>query len=408
MKDQKPLISFIIPVYNAELYLSKCLESLLQQTLSQIEIICVNDGSTDASLKILESYAHADSRLKVISQKNAGPATARNTGLAEASGEYLWFVDADDWIELNSVEQLSMYFDSTKPDIIGFIGDTYNNKTSKTTLDDFRNLSQIPSSFFHTSFDSTKGKDFLFVLPQEVWSRIFKTKFIRDINLKFDTTIWGLDDGIFLVEAFLKASSIYYSKDILYHYRTHNNGSVVYSLNRPRCKRFNLPTLYAKKCDQILSELNQNPSDFQGLIIRNLNRIIQTYPRLKREYKKLFYNEFKNYLATSNVGSLKFIKDSPVLSLIQNIENSSYEEFLLKNFFYQRLISFNRIKVFILGIPIYKKYIQHTSSESRVLFCLIKKCTLNKTQEKIIKCKYYFCGIPFYEVNKPLNLSQSI
>ena len=100
----KDLISIIVPVFNIEEYLSKCLISLINQTYSRIEIICVNDGSSDNSLGILENFSQKDSRIKIISQKNQGLSAARNTGIANAQGEYVVFVDGDDWVDVNMCE----------------------------------------------------------------------------------------------------------------------------------------------------------------------------------------------------------------------------------------------------------------------------------------------------------------
>lgn len=102
----EPKISVIVPVYNVEKYLKKCLNSLINQTLTDIEIICVNDGSIDSSLKILEEFAQADSRIKILTQQNSGQSVARNYGISNATGEYLGFVDSDDWVDLDYFEKL--------------------------------------------------------------------------------------------------------------------------------------------------------------------------------------------------------------------------------------------------------------------------------------------------------------
>lgn len=102
MKNQ-PKVSIIVPVYNVEKYLAKCLDSLVNQTLKDIEIICINDGSTDNSLEILNTYAQKDSRITIIDKKNEGVSAARNTGLNISKGEYIMFVDSDDYLELPNV-----------------------------------------------------------------------------------------------------------------------------------------------------------------------------------------------------------------------------------------------------------------------------------------------------------------
>ena len=101
-----PLVSVLIPVYNVEKYLSRCLDSLINQTLTDIEIICVNDGSTDGSLKILKQYQEKDNRIVIVDKKNGGLPSARNAGLDRARGQYVGFVDSDDYVEPSMFETL--------------------------------------------------------------------------------------------------------------------------------------------------------------------------------------------------------------------------------------------------------------------------------------------------------------
>ena len=116
----QPQISVIIPVYNVEQYLSKCLESIINQTLQDIEIICINDGSTDNSLQILEEYAQKDSRMIVINQENQGVGVARNKGLEIARGDYIWFVDSDDYVERNGLDYVYEKSKENNADIVCF------------------------------------------------------------------------------------------------------------------------------------------------------------------------------------------------------------------------------------------------------------------------------------------------
>lgn len=116
------MISIIIPVYNAEKYLERCLSSVLGQTYENIEVIAVNDGSKDGSLALLNSYAQRDSRVRVIDQENGGVANARNVGLAHAGGEYILFVDADDWIEPDMAQSLLKLLEQTREADIAVCG----------------------------------------------------------------------------------------------------------------------------------------------------------------------------------------------------------------------------------------------------------------------------------------------
>ena len=106
MEKTTPKVSVIIPVYNVEQYLRECLDSVVNQTLKDIEIICVNDGSTDNSLVILEEYAAKDERIKIVNKENGGLSSARNCAIPLARGEYIGFVDSDDWIDLDFYEKL--------------------------------------------------------------------------------------------------------------------------------------------------------------------------------------------------------------------------------------------------------------------------------------------------------------
>ena len=119
-----PKVSVIIPVYNVELYLRDCLDSIVHQTFSVIEIICVNDGSTDGSLAILEEYYAQDDRVSIISRENAGSSVARNVGMQQASGEYILFVDSDDMLKANAIESLLKYSEENKLDVLYYEAET--------------------------------------------------------------------------------------------------------------------------------------------------------------------------------------------------------------------------------------------------------------------------------------------
>jgi len=113
-------VSIIITVYNMEKYIKKCLDSVVNQTYSNIEIILINDGSTDNSEKIIKSYEKEYNNIKVISQVNSGPAIAKNVGLDNANGEYIMILDADDWIENNFIEKLMLIAEENDSDIVFF------------------------------------------------------------------------------------------------------------------------------------------------------------------------------------------------------------------------------------------------------------------------------------------------
>lgn len=179
------MISLIVPVYNAEKYLSKCIESILRQTYKNFELICINDGSTDASLNILQSYAYQDSRIKIINQKNKGQSIARNEGLKCVQGEYVAFVDSDDWLELDFLEKLYSSAQKNNADVVqsGFI------QSDKKFIQENR----ICFSFD----DILKNMNKAFV-----WNKLWKTKFIQDSQLQFLDNVYYEDLAFCLLAAF--------------------------------------------------------------------------------------------------------------------------------------------------------------------------------------------------------------
>ena len=125
-------VSVIIPVFNVEDYLKQCLDSVVHQTLKDIEIICVNDSSTDKSLDILEEYAKTDWRIRVITQPNAGAGAARNKGMDVATGKYLAFLDSDDFFELNMLEKAYEMAEDEQSDLVVYKSDQYHTEDNRT------------------------------------------------------------------------------------------------------------------------------------------------------------------------------------------------------------------------------------------------------------------------------------
>jgi glycosyltransferase involved in cell wall biosynthesis len=129
-------VSVIIPVYNVEKYIKKSLESVMNQTLKEIEIICVNDGTKDNSRKIIEEYAQKDERIKIIDKENGGLSSARNAGMEIARGEYLGFVDSDDWIEETMYEKLYEKAKADESQMVICAVHKYDDKSKKIVDDD--------------------------------------------------------------------------------------------------------------------------------------------------------------------------------------------------------------------------------------------------------------------------------
>ena len=173
-----PKISVIVPVYNVEKFLEKCLKSIIEQTFEDLEIICINDGSTDKSLSILNSYAAKDPRIKILSQTNQGQSCARNAGLEIASGEYIGFVDSDDWIDLDFYEKL--YNTAKKYDADIAVASIKRLRTYKWKY-------HLKIEKEEVTEDINK-KFFLCDVPDKcyVWNKIYKASELKKYNIKFE------------------------------------------------------------------------------------------------------------------------------------------------------------------------------------------------------------------------------
>lgn len=228
-----PKFSIIIPVYNVEEYLGRCLESIIQQTLIDFEVICVDDGSTDESFRILELYSTKDDRFKVIKQENMGVSAARNSGLKNAKGTYMCFVDPDDYIAINCLERIYDEILEHSPDIIVFSANVFpiTKDTDPWVCSDLTNSYAIYDKF-HPDILLSGNRGYPFV-----WRNCFKQKFLKRYNLQFDENLEIGEDTVFQVSAFAVAKRITILPDKLYFYRSSRKGSAMEKAKNDILKR---------------------------------------------------------------------------------------------------------------------------------------------------------------------------
>lgn len=209
--------SVIIPVYNVEYYLKACLDSVLNQTFEDWEAICVNDGSTDNSATILEEYSHKDGRFKVVNQPNGGLSAARNTGLKAAAGEYVLFLDSDDWIEDNALEILSNDLDDE--DMLCFSGRRYYEHEGLYHEADLLKERSYVSGMDYYNENALQSRDFAFVC---VVLRAYRRTFLIENCLWFKEGIYH-EDNLFTPIACYYAKKVRQVSDCLYDYRVRAN-----------------------------------------------------------------------------------------------------------------------------------------------------------------------------------------
>lgn len=215
--------TIIIPVFNAEKYLSETLNSALKQSIKNIEIICIDDGSIDNSTKILDVYHKKDKRIKIIRQSNKGGGAARNAGISIATGEYLFFCDADDLMEETLLEKSIQIADKECADIVAFNTLKFNEKGEVELRNDVHDR-YLPKGVVAFNYNDCPSEIMKIINPTP-WNKIYRKDFILEQNLKFDE-ISSTNDIAFASVSYCKAKKIVLMKDYLYKYRWGNDNVI--------------------------------------------------------------------------------------------------------------------------------------------------------------------------------------
>lgn len=298
-----PKLSFIVITYNtAEGYLKKSIESIIQQTYKDIEIIIVDDGSTNGTEKLCDEFANYDSRIKVIHQKNSGAGVARNKGIELAKGEWIAFVDSDDWVSMDMAKKLQRYF-SNKQDIISFgYNDYVGNKYYEQLYGNSESVQFEKSEFESLELAIMKDKNEAEAYPMffgAVWNVVYRRDFLNTRNVRFVASLRRAQDAVFNLHAIEKAENIMYLKEAFYYYRIHNESI---------CHRFATdPQVYDSLINELFKYCELNNKDIR------------------------FYKAYDNFRATFLLESIKlhyFHKDnpSPKKERIKQLDNSISKE----------------------------------------------------------------------------------
>lgn len=292
MKEIK--ISIIVPVYNVEKYISKCLDSLINQTFSNLEIVIVNDGSTDNSRDICIQYQKRDSRIKLIDQKNQGVSMARNTGLLNASGNFIGFVDPDDWVELDMYERLLdeiLQHDSDVA-ISNIVVDETGKPSRKIKIETSSDLLADENMILNELVLNMIGaKDFsknTIPIMGSVCRLLISKKLINEEL--FEKDINFMEDLIFCIKIFLRSNKISISNGYFYHYVYRNNSAV-------RSFKKNYYEQHITVFDKLVEifKLNSlNYTDFIQFEVRKINIFLNTiFNELGTENKITFKAKIK-------------------------------------------------------------------------------------------------------------------
>lgn len=226
MQENNIKVSVIIPVYNVEQYLSQCLDSVINQTLKEIEIICVDDGSTDASLDILREYEKKEPRLTVLTQKNKFAGVARNAGLAIAKGEYCAFLDSDDFFEANALKSLYATASKNKLDMVKCSFFYYENNTGKTYQTKYSQNGWADGKLRNNVISFADAPEKLIYVGDVPWNGLYRRQFILDNNIQFNS-LRCVNDHSFFVHCLIKAKRFMVVDTVIAYYRTGLSDSLI-------------------------------------------------------------------------------------------------------------------------------------------------------------------------------------
>ncbi len=309
-------VSIIVPVYNVEQYLRQCLDSVVAQTYTDREIIIVNDGSTDSSFEICKEYTARYPEIILLVQENAGLAAARQTGLDAASGEYIGFVDSDDWLEPDMYEKMMAAAEETGAEIV--FCNVYRNESKKEAPyleDGFYDRERMEKEIFPrllASFDKDKQENNIRWCN---WLRIYKKSLINEHKITFDKRFRRCQDLPFTFECTIHANSYYYlGSEYLYHNRMNYE-----SLSKGYTK--NMWGLI-KPLVEYLWNVVDNYKTYDFVPQMKLRSALFAFECADNEIKPNNIKSYKEKIATIK----EIMSDEATVKWIKNVDNSNFNK----------------------------------------------------------------------------------
>jgi len=288
-------VSVIMSLYNVEFYIRQAIESVLRQTLKDIELICINDGSSDFSFTAAQEYAQKDSRVKVISlNKTHGQAYARNRGIDIAKGKYIGFVDADDWIVENMFEKLYEEAEKNETDVTCCTAALFNEiLQTYDYANEYYNLYMIPSSFDNRVFTHKDTKDLLIgKINIALWNKLYRRDFLNENKIRFPE-YYIYEDMPFFYDVWFKAKRISLIRDLGYFYRVNRLGSTMSDIGDKILDRIPMVQLTYEKF-KTLEYFDEIKMNLTSWIIDDLfHRYTLVEPRYRKEFFFLMQKMFR-------------------------------------------------------------------------------------------------------------------
>ncbi|MBQ4104836.1 MAG: glycosyltransferase family 2 protein [Clostridia bacterium] len=292
------LVSIVVPVYNVEKYLDRCIKSIINQTYENLEIILVDDGSTDSSPRMCDSYAEKDNRIKVLHKENAGAGLARNSGLELATGRYIFFFDSDDYVDTTTVEKCVNTAKSKKADVVMFGRcNVYDDGTVKED--------KLPESDIEFVGESVKNQLLPGLFTYElgfgisVWGKMFDLNIIRSSGISYmsEREVFS-EDAVFILDVFSKVRKVsVLCENLYYYYKNDNSYSRTYKSNhQPLCDEFlSVCTEHAEQFNYPQKVVNYIKSRYHTYSLVGMKQLVASdLPKNEKkcELRKIFRNPF--------------------------------------------------------------------------------------------------------------------
>lgn len=278
-------VSVIVPVYNVEDYLGECLDSLITQTLSDIEIICINDGSTDNSLEILTNYSKRDSRIKIITQENKGLSSARNRGFEFINGKYTYFIDSDDILKSDALEKLYNLACDKKTDFIIFKLINFDSETKEFSKNDYFEAKKLAKRVENKVFNYKDIIDIVFSTPVSTPGNFYKSEFVK--NFRFiENKIF--EDNLFFAECIFNAKRVYFLNQHLYYRRIRPD-----SITTTPTKNYVDRIYISNRIFDLTKKLNLFEDCKKQLYNKKINLAYNYLFELEGEDREYFFSEVK-------------------------------------------------------------------------------------------------------------------
>lgn len=283
------MISIIIPAYNAEKTIKRCIDSILKQTYTNFEIVCVNDGSKDKTKQLLDEYAAKNSKVKVFHNENHGVSFSRNFALDKVSGDYVMFLDSDDWLEKKALEMIALNLYSS--DAKGILCFNHYNDNLKSCEKSGRGKEKIVAK-------NTKeiNRALQQIAPQFIWDKVFSAKLLKELKLRFDVDMSYGEDTIFLCRYLKKIEEIIILTDYLHHYFRDDSGASLSVKYVPNIEKI-CGTIFKEQKDIVSKysgfEKTLSGESYRGKLVWRV--VMNNYNPNSGRGKKERINNMKNY-----------------------------------------------------------------------------------------------------------------